>query len=62
MIFKNKLRNPTIKYDKNIKKVTTFRYLGGNDKLNFNEHIEATTNKLLKVGNKLITLANTKFK
>ena len=66
MVFKSRLiRNPTVKYEnKNIARVKTFKYLGViiDEKLSFSDHIEETTNKILIVRNKLLTLANTKFK
>jgi len=66
MVFGNKLiRGPSVKYEnKSIARVNTVKYLGVtiDEKLNFNAHIEETDHKMLTKGNKLVTLANTRFK
>ena len=65
IIFKSKLeRNPTIKYNNEpIKSVKSFKYLGItiDEKLNFEEHIENIKSRIVKVGNKLATIANNKY-
>jgi len=65
IIFKSKLeKNPTIKYNNEpIKRVKSFKYLGItiDEKLNFEEHIENIKSRIVKVGNKLATIANNKY-